>query len=174
MKISALISLFGLVAASVQLSGCTNQGAFPSLAKRPFEKNPQAQRTAPVPLAPLALRRVSDPALLVRISAAIARARSGVQAFELALPAARSAVVGGAGSSMSDRWINAQVFVTRLERTLEPARFALSDLDVEQRHVQLDPASADGPTLAAAITEVEAITKRQSAEISGLLAMLSR
>ncbi len=174
MKISVLISIFSLAAASVPLGGCANQGTFPSLAKRSFEKTPETPSVAPAPLPAPARQLVSDPALLTRISAAVSRARSGVQGFEAALPAARSAVAGGAGSRLSDRWINAQVFVTRLERTLEPARIALADLDGEQRHVQLDPTSADGPALSAAISEVSAIATHQSAEISALMATLNR
>lgn len=170
MKMSALICIFGLAAASVHLGGCANQGTFPSLAKRSFEKSPQTQQPAPAP----AVQLVSDPALVARLAAAVMRARSGVQGFEAALPAARSAVAGGAGSRLSDRWINAQVFLTRLERTLEPARIALADLDGEQRHVQLDPTSADRPALAEAITEVAVITTHQSAELSSLMAILNR
>jgi hypothetical protein len=174
MKINALISVIVLGVWCLPLGGCANQGAFPSLAKRPFEKTPQADVNAPTSPPTPAHNLKSDPALLARISAATARARSGVPAFEAALPAARSAVADGAGSRLSESWINAQLLVTRLERTLEPARIALSDLDGEQRNVQLDPNSADGPALAAGIREVETIAEHQSAELSNLMATLNR
>jgi hypothetical protein len=165
MKINSSFAL----CASLLLSACVDQGSFPSLAKRPFETN-SAAVAAPAPALP---QLVSDPALLVRAGAAVARARAGVSGFEAVLPAARSSVGQGAARG-SDSWINAQLQLSRLERTLEPANAALSDLDSERRAVQLNPLSADGPALAEAIATVSEIAERQSSQMKSLLGRLNR
>jgi hypothetical protein len=163
-------SIFTLTVAML-LAGCVDQGSFPSLAKRPFEI--AAGVVAPVPVAKPETR--SDLALVARIEGAVKKARSGTAAYDAALPAARAKVAEGAASPHgSDSWINAQVHLTRLERTLEPARYALADLDAERRLVQLNTLSADGPALASAIAEVEGIADSQSAEVRQLLNRLNR
>lgn len=152
----------------VLLAGCTAPGEYPSLAKRPFEKPPSnASYPPPGQLVP------SDPAVQARIADALKNARDGVADFNATLPLARDAVNRGSGAAEgSDPWIDAQMTVSRLERTLEPARNALADLDDERRALDQHPGSPDQPALEAAIAEVETIDARQSASIRELLALL--
>lgn len=151
------------------IAGCAAPGDYPSLAKRPFEKAP-----ANPPSPPPEVAIPSDPALLGRIADALKQAREGVSDFEAALLVAREAAKRGSGMAEgSDPWINAQLAVSRLERTLEPARNALAALDDERRIIDLHPGSPDHAPLEAAIAEVEAIDMRQSASIRELLALLS-
>lgn len=150
------------------ISACAAPGAYPSLAKRPFERPPVAS-----PVAPVAPAVPSDAALLGRIADALKQARDGGPDFETALPAARAAAERASGASQeSDAWIEGQVMVTRLERTAGPARDALAALDDERRFLDQRPGSPDIPALQAAIAEVEAIDARQSEAIRALLALL--
>ena len=150
------------------IAGCAAPTGYPSLAKRPFEKPPSNPSSTPVePTIP------SDPALQACIADALKRAREGVADFNAALPVARTATERGSGASEgSDPWIDAQMAVSRLERTLEPARNALADLDDERRFLDQHPGSPDQSALTAAIAEVEIIDTRQSTSIRELLALL--
>ncbi len=150
------------------LSSCAAPGAYPSLAKRPFEKPQLASpEVPPLPLPP------SDPALLGRIADALKQARDGVPEFEAALPAAKQAATRASGAAPeSDAWIQGQLMVTRLERTAGAARDALAALDDERRFLDQRPGSPDIPVLQSAIAEVEAIDARQSQAIGALLAFL--
>ena len=150
------------------LAACAAPGAYPSLAKRPFERPPVA--TPETPPAPLP---ASDPALLGRIADALKQAKECVPDFEAALPAARTAAERASGAAQeSDAWIEGQVMVTRLERTAGPARDALAALDDERRFLDQHPGSPDVAALQSAIADVEAIDARQSEAIRALLALL--
>ena len=164
-----MMKFFLILLIPALIAGCAAQGEYPSLAKRPFEK-PLSNNSVP------SVEQVvpSDPALQARIADAVKKARDGIEDFNTNLPLARVAVNRGTGTSQgSDPWIDAQVAVSRLERTLEPARNALADLDGERRLLDLHPGSPDQPALEAAINEVEMIDARQSASIRELLALLS-
>ena len=150
------------------LASCAAPGNYPSLARRPFEKAPSYPPPPPVQLA-----IPSDPALLTRIADTLGKARDGVADFNAALPLTRDAVQHGTGAPEGgDLWIDAQMAVSRLERTLEPARNALADLDDERRFLDQHPGSPDQPNLETAIAEVEMIDARQSASIREFLALL--
>lgn len=160
---------FPLILIAALLAGCASPVGYPSLARRPFEKPPANPAPPPVESAV-----PSDPALLGRVADAVKLAKDGVPDFEAAVPAARDAAQKGVGAAQgSEPWIAAQLAVTRLERTLEPARNALAALDDERRYVDQHPGSPDRAALEAAISEVEAIDARQSAMIHQLLALLS-
>ena len=163
-----MMKLFLALLIPALIVGCAAPGEYPSLAKRPFEKPPSNPSTTPVePTIP------SDLAVLARIADALKRAREGVADFNAALPVARAAAERGSGASEgSDPWIDAQMAVSRLERTLEPARNALADLDDERRVLDQHPGSPDQPALKEAIAEVEMIDTRQSASIRELLTLL--
>ena len=116
---SALTAALALVA----LSGCTQQGDFPSLAPRPVERAMAESEEEPaVRPAP------DDPQLPARVAAFVEAGRRGQAAFEATLPAARAAV-GRAGASGSDSWIEAQQAISRLETTRATVANALSELD---------------------------------------------
>lgn len=149
------------------LAGCAAQGEYPSLAKRPIEKGETTSTSPPPPAIP------SDPALLARIDTAVKQAKDGVPAFEAALPASREMVQRGAGAAEgSDAWISGQMGASRLERTVIPARDALSALDAERTPAIGRGNAEDIARLEAAIAEVEAIVDRQAGEVNRLLAML--
>lgn len=163
------LSLPACLVAAALLSGCAAEGTYPSLAKRPFETGGAAPPPpSPPPATP------SDEALLARVASALKDAQAGVPAFEAALGPARDSARRASGAAEgSEPWIAGQMAVSRLERTLEPAQAALSQLDEERRLVQQNPTSPDLPAIQAAIDEVQAIEERQSAAVKELLAMLS-
>lgn len=146
-------------------TACADQGAFPSLARRPVE-NAGLAPAAPAPVVP------ADAELAKRIVFAIAKAKDGVEAFDLSLGAAKAAVTRPGGSE-SEAWIEAQLAVTRLETTLAPAREALSALDGERRGVVSNGNEADLAALETAIATVEAIDSRQSGEVRKLIDALN-
>lgn len=147
-------------------AGCADQGEFPSLARRPAEKAGLALPPPP-PAVP------ADTELAKRIDFATAKARDGVKAFDLSRDAAKAAVAR-AGASGSESWIAAQLAVTRLETTLDPARRALSDLDGERQGVTARGSTADATALETAISEVETIDRHQTEETRKLIEALNR
>ena len=82
--------------------------------------------------------------------------------------------MAAAGPSGSESWIAAQLDLSRLEATLEPARAALSALDGERRGVVTTGSTVDLAALEAAIAEVEAIDSAQSKQVADLIAALNR
>lgn len=148
------------------LTACADQGEFPSLARRPVETASLAPASPP-PVPP------ADAALAKRLADARATVEAGKSAFDSALPAARIAVEA-AGPSGSESWIAAQLELSRLEATLEPARAALSLLDSERRSIVSGGNAADLEVLETAIVEIEAIDAQQSKAVSELTAALSR
>jgi hypothetical protein len=147
------------------LGACADPGSFPSLAPRPYEKGGTA------PVAPAEAIKASDPALLARLNASVARAEAGQGAFATALDAAHSAMAG-AGPRGSEAWIEAQMAVSRLERTREAAQGALADLDQEKRVMLFGPPSPDLPALEAAMARVSAIDGEQLAAVTALVRRL--
>ena len=148
------------------LGACADPGSFPSLAPRPYEKGGTA------PVAPAEAIKASDPALLARLSAAVTRAEAGQGAFATALDAARKATAASNGQQASEAWIEAQMAVSRLERTREAAQGALADLDQEKRVMLFGPPSADLPALEAAMARVSAIDGEQLAAVTVLVRRL--
>jgi hypothetical protein len=151
---------------ALMLGACADPGSFPSLAPRPYEKG------GAVPAAPVETIKPSDPALLDRLNAAVARAEAGQGAYATALASARSATAAGAGQSGSEAWIEAQMAVSRLERTREAAQGALADLDQEKRVMLFGPPSADLPAMEAAMARVSAIDGEQLAAVTALVRRL--
>jgi hypothetical protein len=153
------------------LAGCTHTADFPTLSKRPFEGAPAAP--VPAPPAPAAL---SDPALVARIEAALADARAGEGSFSDALKSAAPAVEAANSAGVaSDAWINAQLQVSRLERTLAPATEALARLDGERtRLIEQQPGSPDRQALGDAISALQQLVDRQRGEVVALIERLKR
>ena len=155
-----------LILPLILLAACAGQGEFPSLAKRPVE-------TAPVDPPPPPAPPAADAALAKRLDDARATAGAGRAAHEAALAPARVAVQA-AGPSGSESWIAAQLELSRLEATLEPARAALSALDAERHSIVSRGNPADLALLEAAIAEIEGIEARQSAAFTNLMEKVSR
>jgi hypothetical protein len=151
------------------LSACAASGDYPSLAKRSFESaaaDPPASQ--PLPAIP------NDSSLQTRIAASLALAKSGASAFAAALADADSKASAASGLA-SESWIAAQLSLSRVERTLEPATTALANLDSEKRLLMLAaPASPDIEALDAAIGQIAEINAAQREALSRLGARLSR
>jgi hypothetical protein len=152
------------------LSGCAAQGDFPSLAPRPFElaaNGPAAQPAEPVAL-------VSSPVLLRRVDGLLAKARQGDVGFNAAVSQARPIIAASDGSVASERWIAAQMALSRVERARADSEAALAEFDDAQRETLISGASADESALRAALVELQAINTRQTATMRTLTAQISR
>jgi hypothetical protein len=158
--------VFPFVAFAV-LTACADAGTYPSLAKRPFETGQPAS-----PLLPPQQALPSDPALRDRVVNQVRKAEAGVSDFNAALAPAQTAA-RNAGAENSESWIEAQMAVSRLERTLFAARDALAALD-DERRVATSDNPGDRAAIEAAIATVEAIDARQSAEIEKLAEAINR
>jgi hypothetical protein len=163
-KISLCVTLLSAAA------GCAAKGEYPSLAPRPFERATQTASVAPPTPFPL----TSDAALVRRVGELVEKAKAGVGAFNSALSLARPIVAASDGVRASERWIAAQMALSRVERTREPIESALAEIDDERRHVVVISNSADRDYLDAATREVEAINASQRAAVRGLLARINR
>jgi hypothetical protein len=138
------------------LAGCVSQGPFPSLAPRPAEQEDWTEE--PAHAAPVV---AEDAALRARIAALLTQARDGERAFEADLPAAQRATAHP-GAEGSDRWVEAQQAISRLEA----ARARTDEAAAELHRLRLarsgQPTSAaDLAALDAAIEQVRAMAERQ-------------
>ena len=154
----------------VTLSACVASGDYPSLARRTFET--AAPEAVPAPLPVIA----ADAPLLARIATARTLAAGGKASFEAALSKAQSDVNAAAGTARaSERWIAAQLSLSRVEPLLEPAATALANLDAEKRDLMMSAPNA--PELAAldeAIAIVAPLATSQRAALVAAGARLSR
>ena len=72
-------------------------------------------------------------------------------------------------------WIAAEIELSATERTREPVKAALADLDTTLRLLMLDsPTSPDLGAVQQAIRDIEAIDARQEAEIQSVAGLLTR
>jgi hypothetical protein len=156
--------------AYVLIAGCAAKGEYPSLAPRPFERAAQTVAVA----TPAPLPQTSDATLVRRVGALVEKAKAGVGPFNAALGQARPIIAASDGVRASERWIAAQMALSRVERTREPIEAALAEIDDERRHVLLNSNSADRDYLDAATKEVEAINASQRAAVQVLLAQINR
>ena len=151
----------------VTLSACAASGDYPSLARRTFESPPP--ETVPAPLPVIA----ADAPLLARIAAARTSALAGKAAFEAALTKAQSDVNAAAGAaSASERWIAAQLSLSRVEPLLEPAATALATLDAEKRELMMSAPNA--PELAALDEAIAIVAPLATAQHAALVAAGAR
>jgi hypothetical protein len=159
------ISLFSLILMAV--TGCTERGEPPSLAKRPFET---AAALLPIKaVAPTA----SNAARAARISSLLEQARKGKSAFNEFVPTAEKAFSLAQGASVSSEpWIAAQVSLSRLESLRGSVQSALADLDDERRLLANEQPSEDEQRLNLAQQEVDLISRRQAQIIARLTSML--
>ena len=158
MKQAAL--LLALVATT---AGCAPAGTFPSLAMRPEERlvtvgEPRRPRVDPA----------SDPALRGRAGALLAQGRAGMRDFE-ANEAAAERATRNPGASGSERWVNAQQQLSRLEVARSATTTALAELD-QLSTTRADQAtnSADYAFILAAIAELERVGAEQQARLDRL------
>lgn len=155
---------------SLALGGCVSSGAYPSLARRSFETVAPDAPPAPPPAA------LANAPLLERIAAGQTLAAGGKAGFEAAMARARSDVNAAIGSApASERWIAAQLSLSRVEPLLAPAATALANLDAEKRVLLMTaPNAGERPMLDEAIATVAALATGQRAALVAAEARLSR
>ena len=149
-----------LACAAALLAGCVSEGPFPSLAPRPDERLAIEEPVRVAPQIP------DDSALRVRINTLLSEARNGNAAFERDYEAA-SRAAARAGAEGSDRWVDAQMTLSRAEASRIPATDAAAELH------QLALARAGQPTspgdlaaLEAAIVQVDELVAAQQVRLN--------
>ncbi len=165
------LSLILAAASALALAACgKDQGEFPSLARRPAER-----LNTPVPAAtPTAVpaQAAPDPALLERIAALEAKARSAHERFIARSGPARSLVAAAAGAPVaSESWSVATVALSELEAARSEAMIALADLDALYARAVID--GADSPALSKSREAVVALVSEEDrvlGELQGRLA----
>jgi hypothetical protein len=159
------------MAMAALLTGCAApEGEFPSLARRPFEQDIAV--AAPIVPPPPVATSLPD-AISGQVSALQARHRQASSAFSALLPAARSAANGAASAAMgSEAWVNAQLVVSRLDKSRSDAISALAAMD-DLLIRQLDSESQGTiqraePLLRPIQTEMTATVEQQNQEVERL------
>ena len=157
-----------LLAASLLMCACTVDGPFPSLAQRPAEREAVTEPVRVMPNVP------ADAELEATVTALLAAARQGQDAFDAAYPPAEAAA-RAAGAPASDSWVAAQEQISRAEAARAETMRALGDLD------RLVLARSDAPTnpgeaaaLQATIADVERLALDQQTRIDRLKALSAR
>lgn len=156
------------------VSGCASvdTSEYPSLARRPIER--QAGVVAPVPAAPAPPAMVS--ATLADAIRGLARdADSGETAFRAAIVPARAAIAGGQGAAAgSEGWAQAQMALSRIDAARAPTTFALAELDRLALQAADTGDSAGMAALSAEQARVAALAAEQARVLDALSISLSR
>ncbi|MGL5837054.1 MAG: hypothetical protein ACRCY3_00980 [Sphingorhabdus sp.] len=120
-----ILSIAGL---GLCVTGCSlPQGDFPSLAKRPYETG---DPIAEPPSQPRIVSTSLPDALRNPINALVARHETAEAAFRDALGATRRNAQAAAGSAVgSERWVSAQLELSRLEKKRAGSLDALAEID---------------------------------------------
>lgn len=170
-------ALFIPIALSFAISACAApEGEFPSLTKRPFESGQQVS-------APIASEQgvaLALPSSMARkINALIARHRAAQKQFDTDLPDTQRVVNGAAGSpSGGESWANAQVILSRLDRTRADSVVVQGEID-DLLSQQLDEESKGKTEIISALmlpiqNEIVADVAKQNAEISRLVEIIGQ
>jgi hypothetical protein len=151
---------------AILLAGCASTGVEPpSLQPRPGEQvDPRVPVERPIN------DRPATPALVARLDALVAQARSGEAAFASAISLARSAAAA-AGAPQSESWIAAQEALSAAIGARNPAASALGAIDALTASLLSDHggiAPSDKEALDEAEQAVSAIDERQSAAIAAI------
>ncbi len=156
-----------VASSAVMVTGCTERGEPPSLAKRPFE-------TIGAPPPVVAIKpKPSNPARVARIASFLNQARQGQSKFATNVATAEKVFASARGASVtSEPWFVAQLAISRLTALRSPVQVALANLDNERRLLIGDMPSEDEAGLNAALIEVESISNAQADTVARLSAML--
>jgi hypothetical protein len=125
--IARLVYPLGLTA-TLLLSACgASDGQFPSLERRPYETDtPVAVPATPVVAAPVTL----SAALQTSVDGLVARHNTANSKFVGGLPAVRATAANAAGSAAgSEKWVNAHLTLSRLDKSRADSVAALGALD---------------------------------------------
>lgn len=166
-----LLSLFLAVSLAPGLAACSSAGTYPSLAYRPVER---VTPVAPDPSATVAPLPPPSADLTTRIAGILTTAEQADGAFTAKRPAAERAV-SSAGSRGSDSWLTAQVAVSTLQASRDPAIAALAELDTmfaAARDAAPDQESPSAQSISAARDKVQTQVDAQNDVISRLEAKL--
>lgn len=159
--------LFLAASLATGLAACSSAGTYPSLAYRPVER---AMPVAPDPSATVAPLPPPSADLMTRIEGILTTAGQADSAFAAKRPAAERAV-SSAGSKGSDSWLNAQVAVSTLQASRDPAIAALAELDTmyaTARDAAPEQESPSARSISAAREKVQSQVDAQNATIAGL------
>ncbi|WP_395330450.1 hypothetical protein WBP06_17905 [Novosphingobium sp. BL-8H] len=153
------------------LAACSSASQYPSLAYRPVER---ATPVAPDPSDAVAPLPPPSADLSSRIDGILATAGQADSAFAAKRPVAERAV-SAAGAKGTDSWLNAQVAVSTLQASRDPAVAALAELDTmfaAARDASPDRESPSAQSIDAARGKVQAQVDAQDAVVAGLDARL--
>lgn len=161
-------SLMAIAPLGLLLGGCASlEGEFPSLSKRPYES---ADPLAVPEAAPAPVSTSLPAALQTQVDALLQRARAAQSAYEAALPTARNAAQGAAGSAVgSEAWVNAHMLVSRADSARADAVAALGEIDrliAGEREKGADVGLV--ALLSAPQAQIAALVNAQTAEIDRL------
>lgn len=147
-----------LACASLALGACaTDEGSYPSLAKRPAERITATWPPAPPPPPPPPASL--DPANAERLDVLVAQARGADARFHAKEDRARQLVAGAAGAALgSESWSVATMAVSELEAARAEAMLAMAELD---------SIYATARTQGREVSQVEAARKQVTAIIAG-------
>lgn len=165
------IPLLSLCASLVLTACATDEGTYPSLAKRPQERitatwppPPPPPPPAPAPL---------ETATLDRIDLLLAQARSADAGFRAKEGRARSLVAAAAGAPLgSEAWAVASIAVAELEAARAKAMLAMSELD--SLYADARTAGRDTAPIEAARQNVMAIIASEDEVLASLRGRLER
>ena len=154
------------------IAGCSTPPPIgPSLAPRPAEAiDPR------LPISSEAPTGTVDPQLAGRLSALVGEVRSAVPAFE-AREAEAVRLAAAAGPDASESWIAAEQALSRLIEQHGVTTRAAADIDAlasSRLEAQRWITPADRQAIAAAASEVAAVSARQAGAIDRLRAQLAR
>lgn len=165
---ACLPPLFLVSALITGLAACSGGKQYPSLAYRPVE------RVTPVtPATPPAIELPPPSAdLTTRINGLVSAAREADSRFNTRRPAAERAVAAASGAAAtSNAWIAAQVAVSDLEASRDPAVGALADLDTlyaDARQGEPVEESPSTQSISSARNTVQDIVAAQDVIVAGL------
>ncbi|WP_395393210.1 hypothetical protein WBP07_18415 [Novosphingobium sp. BL-8A] len=154
------------------LAACSSASQYPSLAYRPVERmTPVAPdpSDAPLPLPPASADLVS------RIDGILASAKQADGTFATRRPIAERAVAAAGSARGSDAWLSAQVAVSALQASRDPALAALAELDTmyaDARDAAPTQESPSAKSIDAARQQVQAQVNAQDEVVSALDARL--
>ncbi len=150
-------SLLLPIALGLALAGCaTDDGSYPSLAKRPAER--VTATWPPAPPLPLPAPPPLDSATAGRLGTLLGQVRAADARFGGKISRARSTVAAARGAAMgSEAWSVASVAVAELEAARAQAMMAMGELD---------SIYAEARTEGRDVTEIEATRQRALAIIA--------